>query len=174
MPSIFFRENKEWCAARIETKPALLRFNPVSLEVLDAAPVRPGRDAVVLMRIGDERKWVAMVPAEIKLSHNGTWVQGMRVLAHADSLAAEAAAPVYFSTEDPARVEEFAGNEQPTICPRCKTPLEDRQLAVKCMRCGIYHHQTAEKPCWLYSTTCSCCEQPTALDTSLRWTPETL
>ena len=173
MPAIYHKDNG-WQAAPLPMNPSLLWFNPVRIESSAAPAPRHRRDAVVLMCVGQEGKWVAMVPEDARITHNGQRVRGggLRVLMHGDSLAADAGAPVYFSTEQTPSVEDYAG--PPEICARCKTPVKHGDRAVKCPRCGILHHETAEKNCWSYRTECTCCPQPTALETALCWSPEML
>jgi len=42
---------------------------------------------------------------------------------------------------------------------------------VRCPQCGVWHHQSDELPCWVYSSSCSLCDHPTALDAGYRWIP---
>lgn len=81
----------------------------------------------------------------------------------------------FFSAEGLATIAPFpAHTEGSPSCPRCKSPFEPGQLAVKCPSCGTWHHQAENRPCWSYDKTCALCPQTTATDAELNWTPEDL
>ena len=80
----------------------------------------------------------------------------------------------YFSTETTARVEPFPGTDRPVHCPRCKLAIEEGTESVRCPRCAIWHHQSETHPCWTYGERCALCDQETALDAGLRFSPEDL
>jgi hypothetical protein len=150
----------------------LLSLAPV---VVEPDPARsPARECVLLLRFDGNRRWAAVIPERLVVLHNGQPVRaGLRLLAHRDALAMPDAAAVFFSTEEAARVDAFEGAPGAS-CPRCRGDLRPGELAVQCPACGVAHHESAERPCWTYAETCSLCSQPTALDSPLRWTPESL
>jgi len=81
---------------------------------------------------------------------------------------------MFFSTELLAGVTPYPGSERPILCARCKAEIATASPAVRCPRCGAWHHQSDELPCWTYAERCSVCDQPTALDAGFAWTPEEL
>jgi hypothetical protein len=126
------------------------------------------------MRLASEAAWVLLPATGERLLHNGQpLVAGLRVLADRDALALEGCEPAYFSTEETARLESFAGSGK-VICPRCRGAIAHGEPAVKCPRCGVFHHEAEDRNCWSYSGTCALCAQPSALDAGLQWSPETL
>lgn len=172
MPMIFHNAATGWATLPISTPRGLLRLAPV---VYEPEPISgTASDSLFLVRIEPERGWAVLVPNGMRVNHNGQPMPaGLRILAHRDSLAVPGADPVFFSTEETARVEAFAGSKKVT-CPRCRTDIVPGQSAVKCPGCGVFHHETKERPCWTYAPVCAVCPQPTALDIGLQWTPEAL
>jgi hypothetical protein len=180
MPVIFRKQDGRWVPEQAPGSPerfflaAALLGGPAS-----AGPGPAGSGSVVARAARDagdgrDREWVMLVHDADRVLHNGQRVTaGLRVLAHRDSLAFEGHESVFFSTEEAARVEPFAGAAKLT-CPRCRGAIEPGEYAVKCPGCGVVHHQTDERNCWTYSPTCALCSQPSALDTGLQWTPEAL
>ena len=127
---------------------------------------------ILLARTKQAGQWVLI--ASNSVLHNGWPISaGIRVLAHRDSLAIDGWAPVFFSTEEPARVQDFAARG-PVTCPRCRTAIPPGAHSVRCPACGVVHHETKDRNCWTYAATCALCAQPTALDAGLQWTPELL
>lgn len=130
----------------------------------------------LLLQAGNDGRWALLVRRDRRLLHNGEIVTpdaGIRVLVHMDCLSLEGGEPVYFSTEETARIEPFAGSTAVT-CPRCRSEVHPGQAAVKCPRCGVFHHETDDRNCFTYAPTCAVCAQPTALDAGLQWTPAAL
>lgn len=173
MPIIFHQRDGRWDAEPVSGSPGRLSLAPVRFTASDDGAGRfPG--PIVLARSDRERQWVLFVARTEHLLHNGQPVKaGMRVLAHRDSLALGGREAVYFSTEEAARIEPFAGPARST-CPRCRCEILPAQAAVKCPRCGVFHHETEERNCWTYGPTCALCAQPTAQEAGLQWTPEGL
>jgi hypothetical protein len=130
----------------------------------------------ILLRVGGsaQERWVLVGDGSIRI--NGTPLAGgIRVLQHRDEIHVGNNPPVYFSTERPARIEAFPGAERPIRCPRCRLEIRTGDLAVRCGRCGIWHHENEEYPCWTYpeAETCAACQvQPNTLDAGLSWFPE--
>jgi hypothetical protein len=175
MPAVIHRVADEWRTERLLTNHAVLGFDPARIAAFEAPPSRLHGDTIELMRLEKGRKWIAIVPAGLQITHNGQPVAaGLRVLAHGDALAAANGAPVFFSTEETAFIEAFAGTE-PVSCPRCKLEIVPGQPVVRCPDCGVFHHELADdRNCWTYASTCALCPRPTALDATLRWSPESL
>jgi len=174
MPAVFHRLDGEWRGERLVAAREILGFAPVHLAACEAVPSCRCIAAVTLLRIAPGDTWAAIVPEGISLLLNGQPVPaGLRVLAHGDSLAADAVAPVYFSTEETPCIETFAGPE-PLSCPRCKSGILRGQAVVHCPACGVVHHELEDRKCWTYAESCALCPQLTALDTGLRWSPEAL
>jgi hypothetical protein len=146
-------------------------FPPVTLgenfqlgEDAQAALVRTG---------GDSPSWVLVVAPGGNARVNGfAPVAGVRALQDRDEVRAAASAPLFFSTETLARVEEFPGSERAVYCGRCRQAMEKGQLAVRCPQCGVWYHQSEQFPCWLYAPKCAFCPRSTALDAAFAWVPE--
>lgn len=175
MPVIFHKHERQWHTLSISSQAGSFALD---LARFDASG-RPSADPsdVACLVLGDGRGlWVLLVPAGGRLLHNGEIVTpgaDIRVLAHMDCLSLDGGEPVYFSTEETARIEPFAGSTAVT-CPRCRSEVHPGQAAVKCPRCGVFHHETEDRNCFTYATTCAVCAQPTALDAGLQWTPAAL
>lgn len=98
---------------------------------------------------------------------------GIQVLRDRDELVA-GGRRCWFSTETRAAVAPYAGAVA-FACPRCRLDIEPGTPCVVCPGCGVLHHERADGlPCWTYAPRCAVCDQPTALDADLRWTPEAL
>jgi hypothetical protein len=174
MPAIFHRVNGEWRAERLTMKHAAVRFAPIRIVTLETPTARLSDGMIELMRLEFGRKWIAIVPDDLRITHNGQPVAvGLRVLAHGDLLAAADGASVFFSTEEAACIETFTGPES-VSCPRCKSEIAPGQAVVRCPDCGVVHHELADRNCWTYAEKCALCPRATALDAGLRWSPEAL
>lgn len=78
----------------------------------------------------------------------------------------------YFSLDSVSEVVAFpAAGNQGLTCGRCHVPIPEGTPAVRCPRCGAWHHERDELPCWTYTETCSACQQPTR---GFSWAPEAL
>lgn len=99
---------------------------------------------------------------------------GIAVLRDRDEILLGGRTRLYFSTEELAKVEPFPGGDGQVFCARCRQAIESGTPAVRCPSCGHWCEQSEAKPCWTYAPTCPLCEQPTAFDVGLRWTPEEL
>ena len=175
MSYIFHKINGEWRAEHLATKRAAISFAPVRISALEPASCWPSNEMLELVRLEPGRKWIAIVPdnLKIKITHNGQPVSAqLRILAHGDLLAA-ADCEVFFSTEEAARIETFTGTEA-VSCPRCKSRIEQGQPVVRCPLCSVVHHELTDRNCWSYSDKCALCDQPTALTAGLSWSPEVL
>jgi hypothetical protein len=133
----------------------------------------PGTGVGLRCLPGDSPVWLLLATLDDGVRVNGEELAlGIRVLRDHDEIRLRGQAPVYFSTEARARVERFPGAERAANCPRCRQTLEPGAEAVKCPRCGIWHHQDAERPCWVYAPSCALCDQATSLESGYEWTPE--
>ena len=176
MPAIFYKVDSDahWSFERLPASNAILRFAPVRIAAVEPSIPSSCSDAVVLMRVEPQRKWIAFVPADFRLLHNGQPVPaGLRMLAHGDALAVVPGMPAYFSTEEVPCVDTYEENEA-LSCPRCKLEITRPQTVVRCPACGVIHHELEDRGCWTYAAKCALCPQPTALDAELRWSPELL
>jgi hypothetical protein len=141
---------------------------------LGARPPRAAVDAteILLRPLAGSRGWALVARAGARLRVNGEPLLGdLRVLADRDQIRV-GGETLYFTTEDPARVEPFAGAERPLSCPRCRQALAPGTAAVRCPACGVWHHQSEELPCWTYAATCALCPRATDLQAGLQWSPE--
>lgn len=125
-------------------------------------------DAAVIQSRGEEgRNWALLSRSDVYLRVNGRMTAGIRVLADRDQIQL-ADQTYYFSTEELVRVVRFPGGHGVVDCPRCRRVLASGDESVCCPRCGIWHHQTEEYPCWTYEEASACCEHPTELTVSYR------
>jgi hypothetical protein len=136
-----------------------------------ATPLAGDYAAFGLQRSGGEpESWVAIGSPALHV--NGVALDvGIRVLRDRDEVRV-GDARAYFSAEALPVVVAFPGAERPVFCPRCQQEIAPQSAAVRCPSCGVWHHQADELPCWTYDAKCALCDQPTALDGGLRWSPE--
>jgi hypothetical protein len=172
------RDDKQWAAETLPEPPSTLRLGRAPSAAGEAPVAAPPPAGVIVRATGHAApgaSWALLVDPGARVLHNGQPVAaGVRVLAHRDALALEGGGEVaFFSTEEPARVEPFAGADAVT-CPRCRGAIEPGTDSVRCPACGVLHHESEELGCWTYAQTCALCAQPTALDAGLQWTPEGL
>jgi len=176
MPNVWENDGPGW-VRRPLTETAL------SLVATPRAPGRPEAEpsaaapGVTMRRYGDSKAalWVLIRAGVQGVRVNGAPVlAGLWVLHDRDEILIEGHTRLYYSTEELAKVEPFPGGEGPVFCARCRQSIQPGTPAVRCPACGCWCEQTESKPCWTYGQTCPMCEQPTALDTGLRWTPEDL
>jgi len=180
-----FQAGDGWLAAELRENCYAVRPShnaPLLAISASAGPIRSP-----ILQLGQGESWLFLLPPDTRAYVNGQRLSlGMRVLRDLDEILlpmtstaeAEAAEPqrLFFSTERLAMVQPFPGAEKPVFCSRCKDLIQVGQLAVRCPsgRCGLWHHETAEQPCWTYAEKCSNCDQATALDAGYRWTPDQL
>lgn len=116
--------------------------------------------------------WGLVVAAEADVRVNGySPVARLHVLEDRDEIKTAMFESLFFSTEALARVEEFEVTERPVFCGRCRGRIGEG-MAVRCPHCGIWYHQTGERPCWTYAPNCAFCPQSTSLDAGFDWVPE--
>lgn len=144
--------------------------------------IPPEETGPVLMRSASpgSADYVLLAPVTARVRINGDPLRlGVRVLDDKDAIQFGADEVHLYSTERIARVEPFAGDSTRGVCPRCRQRIEPGTPAVRCPSCGIWHHQTADSPCWTgYEhepfPTCAMDDQPATLGGELRWVPEFL
>lgn len=156
--------SRDWSVVTLDGAAAADAGSPVLLDDAEA----PSADTL-LFDVGG--LWVLIAPETVYV--NGSpLVGGVRVLRDRDEIRV-GLRRVFFDEEEPARVVPFPGGAQPVHCPRCLRPVSAGEPAVH-SRCGVWHHQTDEFPCWTYSPSCSQCDQPSALDAGYAWSPDIL
>lgn len=135
-------------------------------------PQRGRAPLIVRSRSGHVDRWVLITPSRSRATVNGGPVSGVRALDDRDDVFAAPGHRFYFSTDEPARIEPFAGRPD-TLCPRCSLPIEPGSPAVRCPNpdCRVCHHENDQRQCWTRRSTCMLCGEPTALDGRYRWTP---
>ena len=136
----------------------------------DSPPIHP---AMLLNRRSAEPDvWVVVGSPAVHV--NGAPLDaGIRVLRDRDELRVNAHR-MFFSSEVLAEVVPFPGGDRAVFCPRCKLQIAPESAAVRCPRCGVWHHQSEELPCWTYAERCTLCDQSSRLDAGFGWTPEDL
>ena len=117
--------------------------------------------------------WVLFCAERAAIRVNGELLTGIAVMRDRDEILLQGGTRLYFSTEETARVEPFPAGEVTSFCARCHKPLRPGTPAVRCPKCGHWCEQS-DKQCWTYGPTCPLCDQMTALDAELRWTPQDL
>jgi len=130
---------------------------------------------VMLLRAGAHGsvEWLLLAPTDRVVRINGMALPaGIAVLSDRDEIAEVPGRSLFFSTERLAVVEPMPAFDPLLVCPRCKQPIATGSPSVCCPQCGLWYHQTDELPCWRYSSTCSQCPAPTAVDAGFQWTPE--
>ena len=117
--------------------------------------------------------WVLVSSGHRGVRVNGRLLQtGIRELADRDEIKVGSEHPVFFSTEELARVEIFKAGNREIKCPRCKKPIQNGAPVVRCPVCKLAYHHSTEKSrdCWGYSPTCGC-GHSTSMSAGYRWTP---
>lgn len=174
MPGIFHRLGGQWHLTPVVGSPSLLRLDPMSIESPALKPVARATNECLLVCVGGQNRWATLVADDAGLRHNGTPIAaGLRMLEHRDALAVDGGEGSFFTTEELAHVEAYAGSAA-ISCPRCRSHVSAGDAVVRCPSCGVVHHEMADRNCWTYAEACALCSQPTALDAGLRWTPEDL
>ncbi len=169
MPQLWIRESHEWAVLPLTTTPLTLASLPVASEGL--AP-----EALLVRGSGEGRAdWHLVARPSSGISVNGLPLfAGVRTLLDRDEVRIPGLGVLFFSTERLAGVEPLPALGYDVSCPRCRQPIAAGAQAVRCPGCEVWHHGSAELPCWTYAPTCALCQQPTPLDAGFKWTPEEL
>ena len=119
--------------------------------------------------------WVLFSSGQSRVAVNGVGLEiGMRALRDKDEIHVGECV-LFFSTEQVAQIVPFPGGGKPCKCARCSLEIAPGTPAVACPRCGAWHHQSQELPCWTYAPMCAALgDQSTTLDGAFRWAPEVL
>ena len=177
MAHIWQMDKTAWVRHPLTGNYFALGAGPVS--PVQPAATLPASDAAAALgcyESGEQTEhWILFSKEERGASVNGQpLLAGITVLRDRDEILLGGRTRLYFSTEELAKVEPFPGSDGPVFCSRCRQPVQPGTPAVLCPCCGHWCEQSETKPCWTYGPTCPLCEQPTAFDNGLRWTPETL
>jgi len=167
----------KWTATELHAA-AFLGKGPIDFtQDIHAAARRRGVLLYPDTAITDPSMWALLAPNNSRVCISDTPLEnGIRIIADRDSIRIADMPRMYFSAERLACIQEFPDMES-VYCPRCKLIITEREMAVCCSQCGVWHHeQTQEgKNCWSYARTCALCDQSTDLDSAgFRWTPEIL
>ncbi len=177
MAHMWQSDGPAWVRRPLAGNYAVLGAQP-ELPIRSAMALPPDRGPVLLglyARGDSPPVWVLLSAAESRVWVNGQILScGLCVLRDRDEIMIAGRSRFYFSTEELARMEPFPASEGPVYCARCRQPIQPGTPAVRCPACGHWCEQSETKPCWTYGPTCPLCEQPTAFDSGLRWTPEEL
>jgi hypothetical protein len=143
------------------------------------AGTRPQTAAVQLLRgTAGGQPWVLLAAKGSGVRVNGQSLDiGLRVLRNCDEIfLIRAHRRFFFSNEGLPRVERFPRDLRAASCPRCHHVIQPGSLAVRCPNeeCGVWHHQSADCPCWTEGQRCAMCETPTELRAGFRWSPQDL
>jgi len=169
-------EIQAWNAS--ELAGADLRLKQVLTEALGEDSVVSQVSAKVhLVRTGQENQceWVILAAPEGNISINGfPLLLGMKVLRDRDEIRWSPNGFAYFSTEELAAVVNLPQGGRKIMCPRCKQEIIPETAAVRCPRCGVWHHQSDQLPCYTYSECCATCSRQTSLAAGYDWVPEAM
>ena len=121
----------------------------------------------------DEECWVILAGRESDIKINGLPLfAGLSILHDRDEIRWSPDGFAFFSSEELAAVVDWPHSDRKIVCPRCKQEIVPETPAVRCPRCGIWHHQSEELPCYTYAENCATCARKTGLDALYDWTPE--
>jgi hypothetical protein len=163
-------------------EPVPLLDSPLDIDAAPPAPASPAAggeaDASRTLLVKTDATgdaWCLVAGAGAEAFVNGQRVvAGIRFLRDRDEIRLPLSGRwYYYGTERLAQVMPFPLS-QGAACPRCRQPVLPAAAAVQCPGCGLWHHESAELPCWSYADTCAMCSHSTQLDAGYRWTPEAL
>jgi hypothetical protein len=169
MAQLWTRASSQWAVLALTGTRFALADLPLA-----AGAARP---AAVLVRgsADDRADWQLLARPSSGVAVNGLpLAAGMRTLLDQDEIRVPSLGALFFSTERLARVEPLPVAGHDVACPRCRQPIVPGTPAVRCPGCEVWHHGSAELPCWSYAATCALCRQETAADAGYKWTPEGL
>ena len=177
MAHLWIRCEDGWCARKLSVRN--FEITPVLCANPPGDPPNGRRTVparLVCTGLGATLSWAIVVSPASRAWVNGYAVPaGMRVLDDRDEIRV-GGAQYFFSAESLVAIEAFPHHDRPVFCGRCRQPMQEGSLAVRCpgLTCQLYYHQdeSAGFPCWTYSETCNFCATPTALDAGFVWAPE--
>ncbi len=148
-------------------------------DLSSAARNRPQLAAVQLLRgTTGGQPWILLAAGGSGVRVNGRSLElGIRVLRSRDEIfLIRPRRRFFFSTEGLPRVERFPHDLRAASCSRCHHLIHPGSLAVRCPNeeCGVWHHQSADCPCWTEAEQCAICETSTELRAGFRWSPQDL
>jgi hypothetical protein len=178
MAQLWSQMDNQWGLAPLEPAAWVLTGDASRpVRALGARPAGPGDVVLRCLAGADDDAWLLLAHGGRRdVRVNGLpLVGGLRELRDRDGIRF-AGQQLYLSTERRARPVPFTGTGAPVFCARSRREIRPGDLAVRCPnpRCGAWHLQSEEFPCWTYGDTCAVCDQPTPLDAEFRWTPERL
>lgn len=173
-------DDAAWAILELDARPYDLDRSPpspVSEEQLapDDIPSRRRRQ-VWIVPAGDRAggRWALVAGPHRRVWVNGVWLDlGLRLLEDRDQIRLDNGRSCYYSSEARARRTRYAGDGRAVQCPRCKQEITPGSIAVGCPHCGVWHHESEERPCWSDFPTCTHCGRQTTLeDAPFTWAPE--
>jgi hypothetical protein len=108
-----------------------------------------------LLRPEAADEWLLLSAPGAPIRING-WPIGhlaLHALRHRDEVVIDDQLQLFFSAEDPAMVETYAGPAEAS-CPRCFQPLVSGQQVVRISCCGVFLHESDSKRCFSYDAFC--------------------
>jgi hypothetical protein len=176
MAHLWIQGGGEWRVVPLGS--GIWTFNGASLEPRSEGEADDEAGAAVIASFelrGQTRHLVCVPRHEGYVSVNGaTPAGGARVLRDRDEILVGESVRAYYSTERRPVIESFPGfADRQAICPRCKEAIAPGTAAVECpgAGCGLWYHQTDDRPCWSYDGLCIPCGQPTPFEADFKWTP---
>jgi DNA-directed RNA polymerase subunit RPC12/RpoP len=130
---------------------------------------------VHLIRAGNDNQeeWSILAAMESGVTVNGIpLLLGLQVLKDRDEIRWDQDGSAFYSSEELAAIVDFPTEDRKIFCPRCKQQIAPETPAVRCPRCGIWHHQSEQLPCYTYADKCAVCSRETNLDGGYDWIPE--
>jgi hypothetical protein len=175
MPAWILDRNELWNPLPLEPCGAVLILDGEGRIAADPAT---GERLAAIMPWNDahgRRQYVLFPAATSRCLVNGMPSFAHRILSDKDEIAfrhGDRRLQVYFSAETLPEIRAFSPPDGTgaAFCMRCKLRVEPGSPAVCCPDCRLWHHESAERPCWSYDAVCANCRRPTAMDYS--WRPE--
>jgi DNA-directed RNA polymerase subunit RPC12/RpoP len=164
----------EWIAHPLSC--AELSLESFLIDALGPSPAcRPSSDVRFLKtQIDNQESWVVLAGHGADVTVNGIpLLVGICVLRDRDEIRWSRDGFAFFSSEELAAVADLPQGDRKIMCPRCKQEIMPGTPAVRCPRCGVWHHQSEQLPCYTYAENCATCTRKTGLD-GYEWTPEEL
>jgi hypothetical protein len=175
MAHIWLRDSSlQWAARPLEGSDANLRALVAGApENSPTADRVPAEAFLVHADSNSPTDWVLLAGQECGIAVNGLPLSlGIRVLADRDDIRWDPDGSAFYSAEELAAVVPLPEGDRKLFCPRCKQEITPGTPAVRCPRCGIWHHQSEPLPCYTYAPQCATCARKTSLNTGYDWTPE--